>query len=84
MPGQRLKRMPWPSSTWENPRSANSSSMAWPSVWRWEFQQVEMARQLIMPRGQGLSQASCWRDACWAMIRQVGSRAWKAGGRRVR
>src|SRR5437870_5372799 len=41
IPGSRLMRMPWLSSAYSKPRSRISRSMARPSVWRCEFQQVE-------------------------------------------
>src|ERR1041384_5696631 len=34
-------RMPWLNSAYSKPRSRISRSMARPSVWRWEFQQVD-------------------------------------------
>src|SRR5579859_727616 len=41
MPGSRLMRVPWLNSAYSKPRSRISRNMARPSVWRWEFQQVE-------------------------------------------
>src|SRR5438046_3912722 len=41
IPGSRLMRVPWLSSAYSKPRSRISRSMARPSVWRCEFQQVE-------------------------------------------
>src|SRR5438046_9928545 len=41
IPGSRLMRRPWLSSASSKPRSRISRSMARPSVWRCEFQQVE-------------------------------------------
>src|SRR2546422_10331179 len=41
MPGSRLTRVPWLSSAYSKPSSRISRNMARPSVWRWEFQQVE-------------------------------------------
>src|ERR1017187_1336684 len=41
MPGARLTRTPWLNSAYSKPRSRISRSIARPSVWRWEFQQVE-------------------------------------------
>jgi hypothetical protein len=41
IPGSKLTRMPWLSSAWEKPSEWISRNMARPSVWRWEFQQVE-------------------------------------------
>jgi hypothetical protein len=39
--GHEAERMPWLNSAWSKPSSRISRSMARPSVWRREFQQVE-------------------------------------------
>ena len=41
MPGRRLMRTPWLNSAQSKPSERISRNMARPSVWRWEFQQVE-------------------------------------------
>src|SRR4051812_10761602 len=41
IPGTSPTRVPWLSSAYSKPRSRISRNMARPSVWRWEFQQVE-------------------------------------------
>src|SRR5438128_2254360 len=41
IPGNRLTRVPWLNSAYSNPNSRTSRNRARPSVWRWEFQQVE-------------------------------------------
>src|SRR6266540_3012478 len=59
MPGNKLIRTPWLNSAYSKPRSRISRSMARPSVWRWEFQQVENE---YMEKGPGVVPAGTALD----------------------
>ena len=73
MPGSRLMRVPWLNSAWSNPSSRISRSMARPSVWRWEFQQVEKEYMFAetRPRCIGYGSAASCQSGRWANRAQL-------------
>src|SRR5437879_4931843 len=60
IPGSRLIRIPWLNSAYSKPRSRISRSMARPSVWRCEFQQVESEYIEKAERVSGLDRTRPW------------------------
>src|SRR5579859_894092 len=79
MPGSKLIRVPWLSSAYSKPSSRISRNRARPSLWRWEFQQVD--REYIEENPPAARTAAGGRESHKLHIRVAGAEHRRKAGR---